>query len=76
MGIAAGVQAQEYWDKVKEREATFSLESGFETLRRSIYTEVGQGLQTVASLLQNQILNLILLPETAWRSEPATDSTI
>ncbi|UBZ09792.1 DUF5695 domain-containing protein [Leeuwenhoekiella palythoae] len=51
MGIAAGVQAQEYWDKVKEREATFGLESGFETLETDQFIlKLVKASQTVASL--------------------------
>lgn len=51
MGIAAGVQAQEYWDKVKEREATLGLESGFETLETDQFIlKLVKASQTVASL--------------------------
>ncbi|MEC7784294.1 MAG: DUF5695 domain-containing protein [Bacteroidota bacterium] len=51
MGIAAGAQAQEYWDKVKERQATLGLESGFETLETDQFIlKLVKASQTVASL--------------------------
>ena len=51
IGITAGAQAQEYWDKVKEREATLGLESGFETLETDQFIlKLVKASQTVASL--------------------------
>ena len=51
MGIAAGVQAQEYWDKVKERQATLGLASGFEILETDQFIlKLVKASQTVASL--------------------------
>lgn len=51
IGITAGAQAQEYWDKVKEREATLGLASGFETLETDQFIlKLVKASQTVASL--------------------------
>ncbi|MEE3227208.1 MAG: DUF5695 domain-containing protein, partial [Bacteroidota bacterium] len=51
IGITASAQAQEYWDKVKEREATLGLESGFEILETDQFIlKLVKASQTVASL--------------------------
>ena len=51
IGITAAAQAQEYWDKVKERESTLGLASGFETLETNQFIlKLVKASQTVASL--------------------------